>query len=278
MKSTDTPSSQSERTSRCTSVLAPTSIPRVGSSRISSRGPVSSQRASSTFCWLPPLSVPTTCVRVGRTDVERLDPLGDQLVLLAAGDRPRPAAAGLEREDDVLAHRQLLDEPLRRAGSRGRTRCRGSSSSAGCAPRPARRRSRAARSRPGRRRTGAGPPRCGRSRAGRRGRRPLRLRGRGRTARSRACGETAFASSTGAVGVALGRSRSARRSSASSVSSSRPSIFETSSARGSSAVGHSPTSCPLRRTVIRSAISYTCSRKCEMKTIAIPRSFSRRMS
>ena len=60
------------------------------------------------------------------------------------------------------------------------------------------------------------------------------------------------------------------RSSASSVWSSRPSMFETSSARGSSAVGHSPTSCPLRSTVIRSAISYTCSRKCEMKTIAMP--------
>ena len=41
-----------------------------------------------------------------------LDPLRDQLVLPAAGDRPRPAAARLQREDDVLAHRQLLDEPF----------------------------------------------------------------------------------------------------------------------------------------------------------------------
>ena len=40
------------------------------------------------------------------------DPLGDQLVLPPAGDRPRPAAAGLQREDDVLAHRQLVDEAL----------------------------------------------------------------------------------------------------------------------------------------------------------------------
>ena len=38
------------------SALAPTSMPRVGSSRISSFGFIASQRASSTFCWLPPES------------------------------------------------------------------------------------------------------------------------------------------------------------------------------------------------------------------------------
>ena len=38
------------------SCLAATSMPRVGSSRISRRGSVASQRASSTFCWLPPES------------------------------------------------------------------------------------------------------------------------------------------------------------------------------------------------------------------------------
>ena len=39
------------------SALAPTSMPRVGSSRISIRGSVASQRASSAFCWLPPESL-----------------------------------------------------------------------------------------------------------------------------------------------------------------------------------------------------------------------------
>ncbi len=44
------------RHARIRSSLAAMSMPRVGSSRISSRGCVASQRASSTFCWLPPES------------------------------------------------------------------------------------------------------------------------------------------------------------------------------------------------------------------------------
>ena len=36
------------------SAFAPTSIPRVGSSKIKISGLVSSQRETSTFCWLPP--------------------------------------------------------------------------------------------------------------------------------------------------------------------------------------------------------------------------------
>ncbi len=39
---------------RWISALAPTSMPRVGSSRIRIFGPVISQRPISTFCWLPP--------------------------------------------------------------------------------------------------------------------------------------------------------------------------------------------------------------------------------
>ncbi len=35
---------------------APTSTPRVGSLQTRSRAPLSSQRATTTFCWLPPLS------------------------------------------------------------------------------------------------------------------------------------------------------------------------------------------------------------------------------
>jgi hypothetical protein len=41
--------------------FAATSMPRVGSSRINSFGSVASQRASSTFCWLPPDSSPIGC-------------------------------------------------------------------------------------------------------------------------------------------------------------------------------------------------------------------------
>ena len=48
------PSSASFITSFWISVLVPTSMPRVGSSRIRYWGWVSSQRATMTFCWLPP--------------------------------------------------------------------------------------------------------------------------------------------------------------------------------------------------------------------------------
>ena len=40
------------------SFLAPTSTPWVGSSRSSTRGDSRSQRARTTFCWFPPLSLP----------------------------------------------------------------------------------------------------------------------------------------------------------------------------------------------------------------------------
>src|SRR5207302_963340 len=43
------------------SPFAPTSTPRVGSSRISTFGSVASHFASTTFCWLPPLSWLTGC-------------------------------------------------------------------------------------------------------------------------------------------------------------------------------------------------------------------------
>ena len=47
----------SSESSRCTSALVPTSMPRVGSSMISSWGLVASHLAMTTFCWLPPLMV-----------------------------------------------------------------------------------------------------------------------------------------------------------------------------------------------------------------------------
>ncbi len=37
-----------------TSILAPTSIPRAGSSKMNTRDLLSSHLANTTFCWLPP--------------------------------------------------------------------------------------------------------------------------------------------------------------------------------------------------------------------------------
>ena len=147
--------------------LAPTSTPRVGSSRISTLGSVISQRASSTFCWLPPLSVPTCCSGfAGRMSSAEIH-FCDQLVLAPARDRTRPAARGLQREDDVLAHRQLLHEPLGAAVLRAERDAvrRGGAHAAQRVAGPDRH---AARGRRDRRRTAAARPPCAPSRAARR--------------------------------------------------------------------------------------------------------------
>ena len=66
MKMTERPAAESSATLRWMSAFAPTSMPRVGSSRMSSSGAVASQRARSTFCWLPPDRVLTTASGFGR--------------------------------------------------------------------------------------------------------------------------------------------------------------------------------------------------------------------
>ncbi len=48
------PDAASSETIRCTSTLAPISMPRVGSSRMRTCGSVASHLAMTTFCWLPP--------------------------------------------------------------------------------------------------------------------------------------------------------------------------------------------------------------------------------
>jgi len=63
-----------------------------------------------------------------------------------------------------------------------------------------------------------------------------------------------------------------------SCSSSRPIIFLTSSMRGSSSVRYSPTNRPLRKMVMRSAISYTWSRKWVTNRMASPCALRWRMT
>ena len=82
--------------------LAPTSTPRVGSSAISTRGSRSSIRANSSFCWLPPDSVPAGTRLAPRPDVE----LAEHLPHRARSSRPRdqaaPAESGKAGQADVL--------------------------------------------------------------------------------------------------------------------------------------------------------------------------------
>ena len=67
-------------------------MPRVGSSKIMTCGCIDSHLASTTFCWLPPDSVPTSVVDRRRLDVEpRALPLGVRR-LGAAARRCSPAA------------------------------------------------------------------------------------------------------------------------------------------------------------------------------------------
>ena len=60
---------------RYTSCLAPTSMPRVGSSSSRIRGELTMARASKIFCWLPPLSIPIGCsgpvVRIPSSSISR---------------------------------------------------------------------------------------------------------------------------------------------------------------------------------------------------------------
>src|SRR5215207_5113687 len=77
--STATPRPASSLIRRWTSALVPTSIPRVGSSTISSFGSVASHLASTTFCWLPPERNPAgssrrwnlSCSRVAHSRASR---------------------------------------------------------------------------------------------------------------------------------------------------------------------------------------------------------------
>ena len=61
ISTTAAPRSASSASSRWISDFAPTSTPRVGSSSSSTAGSASSQRASTTFCWLPPESSAIGC-------------------------------------------------------------------------------------------------------------------------------------------------------------------------------------------------------------------------
>ena len=193
-------------------------------------------------------------VRVGRAHVERLRCTRRRRHPARSADLAQPAAPGLDAEHDVLGDGEVGDDALGapvlgREGDAVVDRVRAARSSA-----RARRRPRSGRSRRGRRRRAGGRARCAPSRGGRRCRRPRRRRRRGRPARARRGGRprsrAARASPVRSI-VALGdatrwpRARRARGRSS----------WSRASSRGRSAARYSPTSWPLRSTVMRSEIS-----------------------
>ena len=110
--STATPWPASSLISRWTSAFVPTSMPRVGSSTISSFGPVASHLPSTTFCWLPPDSVPTlslsrwyfSCSRAAHSSASEFS----SLLRISPSARERAQA----RQRRVARDREVHHEPL----------------------------------------------------------------------------------------------------------------------------------------------------------------------
>ena len=92
------------------SCLAATSMPRVGSSRISTRGCVASQRAMIAFCWLPPESWPIGVSMLAVLMPSAATSFSAICRCSADLEELREAHARLQRQRDVLAHREVGDD------------------------------------------------------------------------------------------------------------------------------------------------------------------------
>ena len=107
------PSAASSPIMAWTSVLAPTSMPRVGSSRISSDGWVFSHLLSITFCWLPPESLATASSTDGVRIASRLRNASAVALSNAGADQAEAVEVALQaRQRDVGRdrHRQRQAE------------------------------------------------------------------------------------------------------------------------------------------------------------------------
>ena len=234
----------------------------------------------------------------------RREPARDHdLLLVAAGERrdavARRAVADLQQVD-VLAEAPaavaLRDDAGRRVacGWSAARSCRGSRAARRCprsCGRAARRRCRGGRRRaasrwtswrrrrraaPGRGRAGRGRRACARSAPARGPRAPRRRRSRPRARRSR------WGRWRRAARPRRGAARPCRSRCGRAARAPRPPRAPTSAAaaaRGWPRCGRaSPTTSPLRRTVLRSAISCSSSMRWEMKTTAVPAAHRRRTS
>ncbi len=121
MTSTAMPCAARSRISRWISPRAPMSTPRVGSSRISTLGPRSSQRPITTFCWLPPLSRPTgvstdgVLIASSRTVSSASDARRRPSIERQGGAVDDASEIGeLQVEGDALGQQQSLGSPLLR--------------------------------------------------------------------------------------------------------------------------------------------------------------------
>ena len=131
------PSAASARITWYSSARAPTSTPRVGSSSSSSRVPPSSQRPTTTFCWLPPDSVRTGRSTSRGPQLQVVgDPVGGLGSFLAGVGEAEPRVPAERGQRDVAVDRLAEQQRLALAFLRAPCPCR---------PAPPRRRRRAQR-------------------------------------------------------------------------------------------------------------------------------------
>ena len=107
-----TPSRASRTSSRCTSALVAMSMPRVGSSTISSAGWRPSHLASTTFCWLPPDSRDTGSVSRPYLMFSRTAQSAANARSAARPDQAALAQPAERGERHVLLHRHVHDQAL----------------------------------------------------------------------------------------------------------------------------------------------------------------------
>ena len=224
---------------------------------MSTLGEVASQRASATFCWLPPESDSTSDVDRGGLDSELLDVALRLTALAGAIDQPAPRDSRQTREADVFFHRHLRHDAvllavLGKIGDAGVDGCGGRVRARSAGRARARRRNRLASAR-----TPSAPVRCGPIRRGRRDRQSRRCRTASDTSRTPAASHVRFRSSSATDPSVTGRFGKI-------ADSSRPIIrlISVEPCRPSRACV--PTVLPSRSTVTRSAIARISSRRCEM--------------
>ncbi len=109
---TDRPCATSSPMKPCTAALEPMSMPLVGSSRMMTLGCVASHLAITTFCWLPPDSVPTSWLSEAARRSSRSVYVARQREFL--GQLQEAGLRGLAQrgQRDVLEDRQADDDAL----------------------------------------------------------------------------------------------------------------------------------------------------------------------
>ena len=101
-----TPCAASSPISAWISAFAPTSTPRVGSSRKRTRGVAAVQRPMTTFCWFPPGQRRHRPLGVWRAQGEALDHAADGRHLHPPRDPADPRKVGEDAHHGVAAHGQ----------------------------------------------------------------------------------------------------------------------------------------------------------------------------